>query len=56
MVETQLIRATNLVTLYRTLGGNSQLEAGPRGPYLLRNRARSNDGLTRGCAAGTLAA
>ncbi len=28
VVQTRLIRATNLVTLYRTLGGDSQLDAG----------------------------
>ncbi len=31
LVQTQLIRATNLVTLYRTLGGDSQLDASARG-------------------------
>ena len=30
LVQSQLIRATNLVTLYRTLGGDSQLESGAR--------------------------
>jgi multidrug efflux system outer membrane protein len=32
LVATQLTKATNLVTLYRTLGGDSQLEAAPAGP------------------------
>lgn len=32
LVATQLIAATNRVTLYRTLGGDSLLEAGPNGP------------------------
>ncbi|MBY9062233.1 efflux transporter outer membrane subunit [Sphingomonas yunnanensis] len=32
LVQTQLTRATNLVTLYRTLGGDSLLEATPQGP------------------------
>lgn len=32
VVETELIRATNLVTLYRTLGGDSQLDARASGP------------------------
>lgn len=32
LVATQLVAATNRVTLYRTLGGDSLLEAGPNGP------------------------
>lgn len=32
LVQTQLTRATNLVTLYRTLGGDSLLDATPQGP------------------------
>lgn len=32
LVQTRLIRATNLVTLYRTLGGDSQLAVSPTGP------------------------
>jgi len=32
VVQTQLTRASNLVTLYQTLGGDSQLEATARGP------------------------
>ena len=32
LVATQLVAATNRVTLYRTLGGDSLLEAGPDGP------------------------
>jgi multidrug efflux system outer membrane protein len=32
LVQTQLTRASNLVTLYQTLGGDSQLEAMARGP------------------------
>ena len=32
LVATQLTKATNLVTLYRTLGGDSQLEPAPGGP------------------------
>lgn len=32
LVQTQLVRATNLVTLYRTLGGDSLLDATPQGP------------------------
>ncbi|WP_375270217.1 efflux transporter outer membrane subunit [Sphingomonas sp.] len=32
VVQTQLVRASNLVTLYQTLGGDSQLEATERGP------------------------
>jgi multidrug efflux system outer membrane protein len=32
LVQTQLTRATNLVTLYRTLGGDSLLDASPQGP------------------------
>ena len=32
LVSTRLVRATNLVTLYRTLGGDSQLEVTPLGP------------------------
>lgn len=32
LVRTQLVRATNLVTLYRSLGGDSLLEATPAGP------------------------
>ncbi|HSI18098.1 MAG TPA: efflux transporter outer membrane subunit [Sphingomonas sp.] len=32
LVATQLTKATNLVTLYRTLGGDSQLEPSPAGP------------------------
>ncbi len=32
LVATQLAKATNLVTLYRTLGGDSQLEPTPSGP------------------------
>ncbi|OWK32494.1 efflux transporter outer membrane subunit [Sphingomonas mucosissima] len=31
LVQTRLIRATNLVTLYRTLGGDSQLAVAPTG-------------------------
>ncbi|MGJ3630043.1 TolC family protein [Sphingomonas sp. MMS24-JH45] len=56
VVETELIRATNLVTLYRTLGGDSQLEAGPRGPVLAAQQGAQQLRSTRGCAAGTLAA
>ncbi|MES2043307.1 MAG: efflux transporter outer membrane subunit [Pseudomonadota bacterium] len=32
LVATELAKATNLVTLYRTLGGDSQLEPAPSGP------------------------
>lgn len=32
LVATQLVAATNRVTLYRSLGGDSLLEAGPNGP------------------------
>lgn len=32
LVQTRLTGATNLVTLYRTLGGDATLEAGPTGP------------------------
>jgi multidrug efflux system outer membrane protein len=32
LVQTQLVRATNLVTLYRTLGGDSLLDVTDRGP------------------------
>ncbi len=32
LVATQLVAATNRVTLYRTLGGDSLLEVGPNGP------------------------
>ena len=32
LVGTRLTRATNLVTLYRTLGGDAQLDATPTGP------------------------
>ncbi|MDJ0276515.1 efflux transporter outer membrane subunit [Sphingomonas sp. 2R-10] len=32
LVATQLVTATNRVTLYRTLGGDSLLEVGPNGP------------------------
>lgn len=32
LVSTQLVRATNLVTLYRTLGGDALLEPGANGP------------------------
>lgn len=32
LVQTQLTRAANLVTLYRTLGGDSLLDATPQGP------------------------
>ncbi|WP_294197322.1 efflux transporter outer membrane subunit [uncultured Sphingomonas sp.] len=32
LVQTQLVRATNLVTLYRTLGGDSLLDATDQGP------------------------
>ncbi|MDB5675214.1 MAG: transporter [Sphingomonas bacterium] len=32
LVATELTKATNLVTLYRTLGGDSQLEPAPGGP------------------------
>ena len=32
VVQTQLVRASNLVTLYQTLGGDSQLDATVRGP------------------------
>ncbi len=32
LVATQLVTATNRVTLYRTLGGDSLLDAGPNGP------------------------
>ena len=32
LVATELTKATNLVTLYRTLGGDSQLEPAPAGP------------------------
>jgi multidrug efflux system outer membrane protein len=32
LVQTQLVRASNLVTLYRTLGGDSLLDATDRGP------------------------
>ncbi|SEK54916.1 outer membrane protein, multidrug efflux system [Sphingomonas palmae] len=34
VVQTQLTRASNLVTLYQTLGGDSQLEATAQGPML----------------------
>ncbi|WP_294190473.1 efflux transporter outer membrane subunit [uncultured Sphingomonas sp.] len=34
VVQTQLTRASNLVTLYQTLGGDSQLEATAQGPVL----------------------
>jgi multidrug efflux system outer membrane protein len=32
LVQTQLVRATNLVTLYRTLGGDSLLDVTDQGP------------------------
>jgi len=32
LVNTRLVQASNLVTLYRTLGGDSLLQATPRGP------------------------
>lgn len=35
LVSTRLTEATNLVTLYRTLGGDSTLEPTPNGPRLL---------------------
>ena len=34
VVQTQLVKATNLVTLYRTLGGDSQLDATAKGVTL----------------------
>nr|WP_156458028.1 efflux transporter outer membrane subunit [Sphingomonas sp. Leaf412] len=34
VVQAELVRATNLVTLYRVLGGDSQLEATGKGPLL----------------------
>ena len=34
VVQTRLVRATNLVTLYRTLGGDSQLETTAGAPSL----------------------
>jgi multidrug efflux system outer membrane protein len=34
LVQTELVRATNLVTLYRTLGGDSLLDVTPAGPVL----------------------
>jgi multidrug efflux system outer membrane protein len=34
LVQTELVRATNLVTLYRTLGGDSLLDVTPAGPAL----------------------
>ncbi|WP_298670194.1 efflux transporter outer membrane subunit [uncultured Sphingomonas sp.] len=36
LVQTKLTRATNLVTLYRALGGDSLLDAGPAGPELAK--------------------
>ncbi len=39
LVQTELVRATNLVTLYRTLGGDSQLDATARGPVLAAQQA-----------------
>ena len=35
LVSTQLTQATNLVTLYRTLGGDSLLDVTPQGPVLI---------------------
>jgi multidrug efflux system outer membrane protein len=32
LVNTRLVQASNLVTLYRTLGGDSLLRATPQGP------------------------
>ena len=32
VVQTQLVRATNLVTLYRTLGGDALLDVPATGP------------------------
>ncbi len=37
LVATQLVRATNLVTLYRTLGGDSLLDATDQGPRPVGN-------------------
>ncbi|MGN5374949.1 efflux transporter outer membrane subunit [Sphingomonas hankookensis] len=39
LVATQLVAATNRVTLYRTLGGDSLLEAGPNGPVPVTDTA-----------------
>lgn len=39
LVATQLVAATNRVTLYRTLGGDSLLEAGPDGPVAVVDAA-----------------
>ncbi|MBW6525477.1 efflux transporter outer membrane subunit [Sphingomonas sp. RHCKR7] len=45
LVQTQLTRATNLVTLYRTLGGDSLLDATPQGPVTATGSAADAAGV-----------
>lgn len=40
LVDTQLTAATNLVTLYRTLGGDALIEADAKGPVAVGEKAR----------------